>query len=215
MDPASLGMSVCVWRRQPGWFDVLQVRRGDAWAAPSVDEVDDLVCIPIDAAIPWIAAAPAGWTPAIEHRWVHEDDAGPDGASALTQAGAGAVVWRRAVGGIEYLVLHRAHGGPAYAGDWAWTPPGGALDPGETHAECAARELREETGLEVALVRVEGCPNRFNAFVGEVVGDHPVRLDDDHDRFEWLPCADAARRCLPPRVGETILAAARQIGDVS
>lgn len=32
------------------------------------------------------------------------------------------------------------------AGDW-WFTPGGGRDPGETPAECAARELFEETGL--------------------------------------------------------------------
>lgn len=32
-----------------------------------------------------------------------------------------------------------------------WTAPGGGLDPGESHAEAAARELREEIGVEVLL----------------------------------------------------------------
>ncbi|WP_341719551.1 NUDIX domain-containing protein [Micromonospora sp. FIMYZ51] len=38
-------------------------------------------------------------------------------------------------------------------GRW-WFTPGGGLDPGETYAECAARELAEETGLRLTVAEL-------------------------------------------------------------
>ena len=47
------------------------------------------------------------------------------------------------------LLIRRADNG-------FWALPGGCQDLGETPAECAVRECREETGLEVRLVRLLG-----------------------------------------------------------
>lgn len=41
-------------------------------------------------------------------------------------------------------------------GDW-WGLPGGRLDPGDTFTAAAKREVREETGLEVELIRLVGA----------------------------------------------------------
>ncbi len=55
--------------------------------------------------------------------------------------GASVVVYRRGAAGVEFLILHRAHSGPEFDGDWAWTPPSGARLPHEPILACAEREL--------------------------------------------------------------------------
>lgn len=58
---------------------------------------------------------------------------------------AGGVVWRRtAKGHLKVLLVHR----PRYDD---WTLPKGKLDPGETAAAAARREVEEETGLRCRL----------------------------------------------------------------
>lgn len=108
---------------------------------------------------------------------------------------------------LECLTLRRGAGGRCPG---SWETVHGHIEPGERPAEAAARELEEETGLtptrlynlsrvesfyqhridEVALVPV------FAAFVADQ-GD--VRLGTEHDRFEWLPAAEAEARFAWPR----------------
>jgi 8-oxo-dGTP pyrophosphatase MutT (NUDIX family) len=125
--------------------------------------------------------------------------------------GVSILVWRRARGGREWLVLHRAHHGPDYAGDWAWTPPAGARLPGETALACAARELREETGLSLPLAETGLGSDEWLLFAAEAPPDAQIRLDDEHDRYEWLSLENAAARCFPPLVGESFRAVAASL----
>ena len=60
--------------------------------------------------------------------------------------GVGAVVWK----GDRLLLARRGH--PPKQG--SWTLPGGAQEVGETVAETARREIREETGLEIEILDV-------------------------------------------------------------
>jgi 8-oxo-dGTP pyrophosphatase MutT (NUDIX family) len=118
------------------------------------------------------------------------------------------VVWRAAEAGREFLVLHRAHFGPDFAGDWAWTPPSGARQPDEEPDAAAARELGEETGLELPIVRIRSVNPDVALYLAEAPAEAAVVLDPEHDAFRWLPLEAAAELCLPATVAEGLRHAA-------
>lgn len=117
--------------------------------------------------------------------------------------GASVIVHRRAGAGWEFLILHRANG-VAFEGDWAWTPPSGARHPGEPVAECAARELWEETGLRLEPLPVPDGDPEWVIHRAEAPASATVRLSAEHDSFAWVSAEAAAARCLPARVGDSI-----------
>lgn len=112
----------------------------------------------------------------------------------------------------EILMLHRRDNGK-------WTLPGGTLEYGESMTECALREVREESGLNVNITDIIGTytdPNIKVAYSdGEVrqeftivyfgtVTDFNVTLDEESRQYRWvslerikeLPLADSQRRRL-------------------
>ncbi|MGD8634020.1 MAG: NUDIX domain-containing protein [Anaerolineales bacterium] len=113
------------------------------------------------------------------------------------------MVYRRCGKGFEYLLLHRAHSGPDYAGDWAWTPPAGARQPGESILECAERELREEIGVSLPLLATEFGTNEWRVYAAEMAGETRVELDREHDRFEWVSIHSVSR-CKPDFVAASV-----------
>jgi aminoglycoside 6'-N-acetyltransferase len=119
-----------------------------------------------------------------------------------------AIVARRpaAASAHEYLILHRAHHGRDYAGDWAWTPPSGSRQPGESVLGSALRELAEETGLSAAAADPAALDlgGPWVHFRLDVPAGAEVRLDHEHDTFAWLSAAEAIARCQPDAVADGI-----------
>ena len=121
---------------------------------------------------------------------------------------AGAVVVRK---GPEVLLVHR----PKYD-DWSF--PKGKLDPGEHVTTAAAREVAEETGLDVRLgpplstqayqVRNGWVrPKIVHYWVAWVVGGDDVstyRPNAEIDAVSWVPLDKAARMLTYERDRETL-----------
>jgi 8-oxo-dGTP diphosphatase len=118
---------------------------------------------------------------------------------------AGGVVVRREGGDWEVLLVHR----PRYDD---WTLPKGKLEPGETEAEGALREVEEETGLRCELgpelaktsyTDSRGRPKTVRYWEmypreGSFTPHHEV------DDARWLPL-DEARRLLSYDRDRTVL----------
>jgi 8-oxo-dGTP diphosphatase len=126
--------------------------------------------------------------------------------------GALIVVYRRAGGENELLMMHRAHAGPDFEGDWAWGPPGGCREPGESIDECARRELYEETGLELPLQLVPHHDRNWAVYLAEAATDSPVRLSEEHDRCTWAAADEALAVTSPEIIVAELKSALRTLG---
>lgn len=115
--------------------------------------------------------------------------------------GVGVVVWR----GDQVLLVRRARA--PRKGDWSI--PGGLQELGETAADAAVREVREETGLVVRLTDHLGVVDSVGhdgsgrveyhytliEFAAEWVSGEPVG-QDDVDAAIWVSIGDLDRYAL-------------------
>jgi 8-oxo-dGTP pyrophosphatase MutT (NUDIX family) len=138
---------------------------------------------------------------------------------------------------MDVLLLERA------ARPGLWQSVTGSLErPEEPHDAAAARELREETGIEAAAGRLTGwnvaytfeifpqwrhrfapgvTHNSERLFSFELAGRVPVAIaPQEHTAFTWLPWREAARRCFSwsnrdaiLMVGAALLAAGCATGE--
>ena len=103
---------------------------------------------------------------------------------------AGVLIERETQDGEPAILLLRRAVEPGF-GDWDL--PAGYLDPHESMEEAALREAREESGLEVELIRLIGAytsrtGNAVSAvyLAKQVDPEQPVTLDHESSAFAWV-----------------------------
>lgn len=128
----------------------------------------------------------------------------PSSIRTRNETSAGGIVWRRNGEQIEIVIVRPA-------GKDAWTLPKGTPLPGESRVETAARETREETGIEVRAGEPVGqisyvfswrdhpgeAPvrifKRVHYFLMEPIGGDIRAHDMEIDEVRWVEIGQAQR----------------------
>ena len=140
------------------------------------------------------------------------------------EVSAGGLIWRRRSDGSISVVLVRP------AGRSTWVLPKGHLEEGETVAQAATREAREETGLTVGQIEPLGeisyvyssrerngaaltrIFKRVHFFLMEHTGGDTSAHDSETDEVAWLSFDEALTRATHPSEQELIAKARAMLG---
>jgi 8-oxo-dGTP pyrophosphatase MutT (NUDIX family) len=138
------------------------------------------------------------------------------------EVSAGGLIWRRRGDGSIGVVLVRP------TGRSTWVMPKGHLEEGETVAEAAKREAREESGLTVGEIEPLGeisyvyssrerngatltrIFKRVHFFLMEHTGGDPSAHDSETDEVAWLSFDEALARATHPSE-QALIAKAREM----
>ncbi len=110
------------------------------------------------------------------------------------------------------VLLGRRHSDPLKAdselhGEGSWTMPGGKMEFGESFEEGAKREVKEETGLELKLVKVMCVNNDKNEhahfitvgmFSDDFSGEVKVMEPDEIVEWQWFDLNNLPAPLFPP-----------------
>jgi 8-oxo-dGTP pyrophosphatase MutT (NUDIX family) len=132
---------------------------------------------------------------------------------------AGGVVWRRGPNdGVEVVVCGRRS-------DRVWGLPKGTPDANERIEETALREVREETGLDVALGEPLGTiqywftangvryHKEVHHWLMEPIGGDVANHDHEFDDVRWARAAEAFAMLTYEGEKNLIVEAARKLGE--
>lgn len=129
---------------------------------------------------------------------------------------SGGVVYRRRDDTIDVVLVGRSEQG-------TWFLPKGTPKRGESREQTAARETREETGLDVRILEPIGSitywfvANRTRIhktvyyYLMEPVGGDLTRHDPEYDRVAWFPVNQALKVLTYPNDADIVRRAIRLI----
>lgn len=143
----------------------------------------------------------------------HAGDAAPTVTSPNSAVGAGVML----IDPARHVLFVRRSNKVDHPGSWCF--PGGGLEAGETPAECAARETREETGHDCALDQMRTLDQRqlpggpdYTTYC-ELCDQFRPKLTDEHTAFAWVPWGDWPQP-LHPGVQATLEGMQQQLDDL-